>query len=157
MIKLNDGRYIIGFDDGYQKGKTATEVFENGIYLMGDVEPTIRENSLFYDGRYYKICEGRNAITEDKLSDENARLLTMVGMARELRENGIHKAEVILSVGLPFSNYGRDKHKLIEYYMSEPELNYIYEGKKYAISIVRVIACPQCYAAIASRLANIGV
>ena len=49
------------------------------------------------------------AITEDKVSDENARLLTMVAIAKELRTEEIHKAEVILAVGLPFSDYGGEK------------------------------------------------
>lgn len=30
MIKLNDGSYVIGFDDGYQFGKTANALFDNG-------------------------------------------------------------------------------------------------------------------------------
>ncbi len=30
MIRLDDGRYIIGFDDGYQLGKTANFIFDNG-------------------------------------------------------------------------------------------------------------------------------
>lgn len=60
--------------------------------------------------------EGRAAITEDKISYDDARLRTMAAVAMELRDTGIHKAEVVLAVGLPFSNYGRDKPKLIDYY-----------------------------------------
>lgn len=30
MIKLNNGRYIIGFDNGYQFGKTENFMFDNG-------------------------------------------------------------------------------------------------------------------------------
>lgn len=30
MIKLNNGRYIIGFDNGYQFGKTANFMFDKG-------------------------------------------------------------------------------------------------------------------------------
>ena len=49
MVRLEDGRYIIGFDDGYQLGKTASHVFDNGIHRLGTTEPTLKENSLFYD------------------------------------------------------------------------------------------------------------
>jgi hypothetical protein len=52
MIKLNDGKYIIGFDNGYQFGKSATTMFENGVYPLGKVEPSVREHSLKYDRRY---------------------------------------------------------------------------------------------------------
>lgn len=53
MIRLNDGRYIIGFDDGYQLGKTANFIFDNGVHRLGAIEPTLKENSLFYDGEFF--------------------------------------------------------------------------------------------------------
>ena len=154
MFRLEDGRYIIGFDDGYQLGKTANYVFDNGVHMIGSMEPTLSEKSLFYDGEYFKVGEGRAAITEDKVSDVDARLRTMVAMAMELRGIGIHKAEVVLAVGLPFSNYGRDKMKLIDYYNRQNRLEFTYEGEEYSVVIDKVIVCPQCYSAIASRLGN---
>ena len=154
MFKLDDGRYIIGFDDGYQLGKTANYVFDNGVHKIGSMEPTLSEKSLFYDGEYFKVGEGRAAITEDKVSDDDARLRTMAAIAMELRGAGIHKAEVVLAVGLPFSNYGRDKMKLIDYYSRQNRLEFTYEGEEYSVAIDKVIVCPQCYSAIASRLGN---
>lgn len=154
MIKLNDRSYIIGFDDGYQLGKTANFVFDNGVHMLGSVEPTLKENSLFYDGDYFKVGEGRAAITDDKVSDDTARLRTMAAIAMELRSKGVHKAEVVLAVGLPFSNYGRDKLNLIDYYNRQSRLNFAYEGEDYSVTITKVIVCPQCYSAIASRLGN---
>lgn len=154
MIQLENGRYIIGFDDGYQLGKTANYVFDNGIHMLGSAEPTLKENSLLYEGDYYKVGEGRAAITDDKISDDDARLRTMAAMAMELRREGIYRAEVVLAVGLPFSNYGRDKLKLIDYYSRQSTLNFSYEGEDYFVTIGKVIVCPQCYSAIASRLGN---
>ena len=75
MVKLSSDQYVIGFDNGYQFGKTAQSLFDNGVYAMGTVEPTVKEHSLKYGRKYYKVGEGRAAITEDKVSDENARLL----------------------------------------------------------------------------------
>lgn len=154
MYRLDDGRYIIGFDDGYQLGKTANYVFDNGVHMIGSMEPTLSEKSLFYDGEYFKVGEGRSAITEDKVSDDDARIRTMAAIAMELRGAGIHKAEVVLAVGLPFSNYGRDKMKLIDYYSRQNRLEFTYEGEEYSVAIDKVIVCPQCYSAIASRLGN---
>jgi len=154
MIQLENGKYIIGFDDGYQLVKTANFVFDNGVHILGSAEPTLKENSLFYDGDYFKVGEGRAAITEDKISDEDARLRTMAAIAMELRKAGIYKAEVILAVGVPFSNYGRDKLKLIDYYTRQSILNFSYEGEDYSVTITKVIVCPQCYSAIAARLGN---
>ena len=154
MVRLNDGRYIIGFDDGYQLGKTANYVFDNGVHMLGTTEPTLKEKSLFYDGEYFKVGEGRSAITEDKVSDDDARLRTMVAIAMELRDGSVHDAEIVLAVGLPFSNYGRDKMKLIDYYNRESKMKFIYEGEEFSVVIDKVIVCPQCYSAIASRLGN---
>lgn len=154
MIGLEDEKCIIGFDDGYQLGKTANFIFDNGVHRLGAVEPTLKENSLFYDGEFFKVGEGRSAITEDKISDDSARLRTMAAIAMELRKTGIHKADIILAVGLPFSNYGRDKLKLIDYYDQQNTLEFSYEGEDYSVKIVKVIVCPQCYSAIASRLGN---
>lgn len=154
MIKLENGSYIIGFDDRYQLGKTSNFVFDNGVHRLGSVEPTLKENSLFYDGEYFKVGEGRAALTEDKISDDTAMLRTMAAAAMELRKAGIHKAEIVLAVGLPFSNYGRDKLKLIDYYNRKNRLDFSYEDKDYSVDITKVIVCPQCYSAIASRLGN---
>lgn len=81
-------------------------------------------------------------------------LRTMAAVAMELRKAGIHKAEIVLAVGLPFSNYGRDKLKLIDYYNRKNRLDFSYEDEDYSVDITKVIVCPQCYSAIASRLGN---
>lgn len=154
MIKLNDGSYVIGFDDGYQFGKTANALFDNGVYEMGKVEPSVKEHSLKYERKYYKVGEGRAAITEDKVSDENARLLAMVAVANELKIEGVRKADVILAVGLPFSDYGREKKAVIDYYLRKPVLKYEFEGIRYDITIREVYVFPQCFAAISPRLSN---
>ena len=90
-------------------------MFDNGVCPLGKVEPSIREHSLKFERKYYKVAEGRAAITEDKVSDENARLLTMVAIAKELSAVGVRKAEIVLAVGLPFSDYGREKKDRIRF------------------------------------------
>lgn len=154
MIPCSNGQYIIGFDNGYQFGKTAQTLFANGVYAMGKVEPSVKEHSLKYERKYYKVGEGRAAITEDKVSDENARLLTMVAVAKELSTQGIRKADIILAVGLPFSDYGREKKQLLEYYGQKPVLKFEFEGIRYDVTISRIFVFPQCYSAIAPRLGN---
>ena len=37
MIELDNGQYIIGFDNGYQFGKTANFMFDNGVYPLGGI------------------------------------------------------------------------------------------------------------------------
>ena len=154
MVRLDNGKCIIGFDNGYQFGKTARALFGNGVHGMGKVEPSVRERSLKYGRKFYKVGEGRAAITEDKVSDEDARLLTMAAVAKELSMEGIRKAEVILAAGLPFSDYGREKGRLMDYYGQKPELRYEYEGIRYDVDIGRVFVFPKCYSAVAPCLGN---
>ena len=154
MVKLNNGIYVVGFDDGYQFGKTANMLFDNGVYEMGKIEPSVKEHSLKYERKYYKVGEGRTAITEDKVSDENARLLAMVAVANELKIEGVRKADVILAAGLPFSDYGREKKVVIDYYLRKPALKYESEGIHYDITIREVYVFPQCFAAISPSLSN---
>ncbi len=154
MVKIGDGRYVIGFDDGYQLGKTANYIFDNGVHMLGSVEPTLKENSLFYEGEYFKVGEGRAAITEDKVSSDAAMLRTMAAIAMELGSAGIRRAEVVLAVGLPFSDYGRGKLGLADYYARHGSLAFSYEGDDYEVGIAKVVVCPQCYSAIAARLGN---
>ena len=129
-------------------------LFDNGVYEMGKIEQSVKEHSLKYKRKYYKVGEGRAAITEDKVSDENARLLAMVAVANELKIEGVRKADVILAVGLPFSDYGREKKAVIDYYLRKPALKYEFEGIRYDITIREVYVFPQCFAAISPRLSN---
>ena len=129
-------------------------LFDNGVYEMGKIEPSVKEHSLKYKRKYYKVGEGRAAITEDKVSDENARLLAMVAVANELKIEGVRKADVILAVGLPFSDYGREKKAVIDYYLRKPALKYEFEGIRYDITIREVYVFPQCFAAISPSLSN---
>ena len=154
MIALNNGQYIIGFDNGYQFGKTVQTLFDNGVYALGKVEPSVKEHSLKYERRFYKVGEGRAVITEDKVSDENARLLTMIAVAKELSFKGITKADIILAVGLPFSDYGREKKRMLTYYEQKPILKFEFEGVRYDVNISWVFVFPQCYSAVAPRLGN---
>ncbi len=154
MVRLDDGRYIIGFDNGYQFGKTARSLFDNGVHAMGKVEPSVMEHTLKHRRRFYKVGEGRAAITEDKVSDEDARLLTMAAVAKELSMEGIRKAGIVLAVGLPFSDYGREKGQFLEYYGQEPVLRFEFEGTRYDVEICRTLVFPQCYSAVAPRLGN---
>ena len=154
MIALNNGQYIIGFDNGYQFGKTAQTLFDNGVYAMGKVEPSVKEHSLKYERKFYKVGEGRAVITEDKVSDENGRLLTMTAIAKELSLKGITKADIILAVGLPFSDYGREKKRVLTYYEQKLVLKFEFEGIRYDVNISRIFVFPQCYSAVAPRLGN---
>jgi len=153
MVKIKDA-IIIGVDVGFQYVKGVDVIFPNGVTNLGNAAPTLVENSLFYEGNYYKIGEGREKITDSKLNDNNARLLTMVAIAKELKNKMLTEADIVLAVGIPFSNYGKDKAEVVDYYNRTRELNFMYENTEYHINLIKVLCFPQCYSAIAPRLTN---
>lgn len=153
MIRLNDGTCIIGVDNGYQKVKTATQVMDNGVHAM-QVEPSVQDHALRYNDKFYKVFEGRASITDNKISDLSGLVLTYAAIAKELSTVGIKKASVILAVGLPFANYGKEKKQVLEYYTKDKNISFSYEGSDYEIFIKRVFVFPQCYAAISPRISN---
>ena len=84
MIKQDNGKYIIGFDNGYQFGKTANFMFDNGVFPLGKVEPSVREHSLKFERKYYKVTEGRAVITEDKKTHWNGFEMALFLMIYEV-------------------------------------------------------------------------
>lgn len=153
MIRLTDGTYIIGVDNGYQMVKTDQFIMDNGVKQM-PVEPSIVDHALKYNGTFYKVFEGRASITDDKVSDLSGLVLTFAAMAKELSSAGIKKATVILAVGLPFANYGKEKKQVVDYYTKDRNITFSYKGTDYELIIKKVFVFPQCYAAIAPRISN---
>ena len=120
MVRLNNEKCIIGFDDGYQLGKTTNFVFDNGVYFLGTAEPTLKENSLFYDGEHFKVGEGRSAITEDNISDNSARLRTMTGIVMEFRKAVMCRADVVyVRNGFPVESKSITIEKVIVKWLKE--------------------------------------
>lgn len=153
MIKLSENEYLIGVDNGYQNVKTANFLFENGIREMS-VEPSIKEHTLFINGKYYKVGEGRASLSKDKVSDEANRLLCYTAVALEMKRAGLKDIDLYLAVGVPFADYGKMKKPMIDYFLEEKEIDFAYEGDFYQIRLQKVMVFPQCYSAVASRLAN---
>lgn len=62
---------------------------------------------------------------------------------------------IILAVGLPFSDFGREKKNLAEYYNEKEVMKYEYEGTGCDIELKQVLVYSQCYSAAAPRLSNL--
>lgn len=153
MIELGEKKYLIGVDNGYQFVKTSNFLFENGIREMS-VEPSIKEHTMFINGKYYKVGEGRARLSKDKVSDEANRLLCYVAVAQEMRKAGLRDIDLYLAVGVPFADYGRMKKPMIDYFLRDKEVDFAYESAFYQIRLQKVMVFPQCYSAVANRLVN---
>ena len=60
-MKRYNNFLIVGIDHGYGNIKTANTVTPTGITKL-DAAPTFTKNTLYYDGSYYLIGEGRCGI-----------------------------------------------------------------------------------------------
>ena len=92
MKRLND-QFIIGVDHGYGNIKTANHCFKTGI-LGYDSEPLFTGDMLTYSGRYYLIGEGHKEYIAEKIEDEDYYLLTLVAIAKELKNTFVNSVFV---------------------------------------------------------------
>ena len=144
---------VVGIDHGFSMMKTPHATFENGVEKLGG-EATLSNNTLIYQGNYYKVGEGRLPLMQTKTENENYFLLTLAAIAKEMDIYQQYKANVILVVGLPFSRFGREKEDFI--IICYEKIQFSYSGREYEIRIIDAFVFPQCYAAIADKLREYG-
>ncbi len=142
---------VIGIDHGWSNMKTVSKVFSAGIKEI-TTEPAFFEDVLEYDGVYYKIGGKRMEVKDTKVDDENYYLLTLASVAKELERRGMRSANVLLSVGLPLTQFGAEKQAFIDYLSRSKDVTFRYDKNKYSIHISRVSVYPQCYAAVVDRI-----
>lgn len=146
---------VVGIDHGFSMMKTPHATFENGVEKLGG-EATLTNNTLIYQGNYYKVGEGRLPLMQTKTEDDNYFLLTLAAVAKEMDIYQQCKADVVLAVGLPFSRFGKEKEDFYNYLLREENIQFSYCGREYAIQMLDVYIFPQCYAAIADKLREYG-
>ena len=144
---------LCGIDHGFSTMKTAHFVFENGVKELGG-EASLLTNTMFLNGRYFKVGEGRLPLKDTKVEDEDYFLLTLAAMAREMDYYGLSDTEVYIAAGLPFTRFGQEKAEFKEY-LNPGSMDFQYNGKEYHIICRDVFLYPQCYAAIADRLGKL--
>ena len=147
MKELN-GIRIIGVDQGYGNMKTANHCFKTGI-LAYDTEPLFTADMLVYEGKYYLIGEGHKEFISEKIKDEDYYLLTLVAIAKELKDAGLTEAKVVIAAGLPLTWTSGQKKVFAEYLGKNKEVSFTYKKIDYHITIEDVRIYPQGYAAIA--------
>lgn len=142
---------VIGIDHGWSMVKTATQVFATAVKEIPN-EPPMRNDILEYNGKFYSIGERRLEVRSGKTENENFYLLTLAGIAKELRQRGKREANIYLAAGLPISRFSDEKKEFIEYLSKNKEISYRFEDDFFNIRIMHVAVFPQCYAAVVSRI-----
>ena len=143
---------ILGIDHGYAAMKTAHCSFPTGLVAYTH-EPYSNDHVLEYDGQFYVIGSGRQALQKDKTATESYYLLTLAAIAMELEARKLPgEAEVILAAGLPLTSFGRDKKSFRSYlYRDGSAIPFRYEGQDYTVTIQEVSLFPQGYAAVLTQ------
>ena len=147
MQKNNDA-YIIGVDHGYGNIKTANHIFKAGIASF-DHEPLFTGDMLVFGGRYCVIGEGHKEFVPQKQSDEDYYLLTLAGIAMELKDEGLTEADVMIAAGLPLTWTTGQKAEFAAYLTRNEEVSFTFRKADYYIRILGARIYPQGYAAVA--------
>ena len=147
MQKKND-TYIIGVDHGYGNIKTANHIFKAGIASF-DHEPLFTGDMLVFGGRYYVIGDGHKEFVPQKHGDEDYYLLTLAGIAMELKDEGISEADVIIAAGLPLTWTTGQKAEFTAYLTRNAEVSFTFRKVDYHIRVLGARIYPQGYAAVA--------
>lgn len=142
---------VIGIDHGWSSCKTNNFVFVSGVHEI-TTEPAIFDNVLEFGNKYYKIGGERLKVKDTKVEDDNYYLLTLAGIAKELKQRGKKSATIILAVGLPLTRFGAEKSDFIHYLSRTKEVSFLFEQEKYKVVIEKVVVYPQCYGAVVDRL-----
>lgn len=146
---------VIGIDHGWSQMKTVHEVFSSGVEEILS-EPAFFDDVLEYDGKYYKIGTKRDTVMENKISNEDYYLLTLVGIAREMKARSLHEARLVLGAGLPVTRYGFEKKDFLSYLSKNTDLSFRFEKEDYKVKIEKVAVFPQGYAAIVDKISEFG-
>ena len=147
MKKLDDA-VIIGVDHGYGNIKTANHIFKAGIAGY-DHEPLFTSDMLVFGGRYYVIGEGHKEFVPQKHGDEDYYLLTLAGIAMELKDEDLTEADVIIAAGLPLTWTSGQKTAFAAYLTRNAEISFTFRKVDYHIRILGARIYPQGYAAVA--------
>ena len=142
---------IIGVDVGYGQTKTANSCFSSGIKKLPG-RPPLSTRVIETNTGFYAIGGGKASIQKSKTEDESMRVLTMAGIAEELKKGGLTRAEVHLGVGAPLTRMGAEKQTYLDYYNRIKDLSFKYEDVSYNVKLLSVNVFPQGYAGVVDHM-----
>jgi len=150
QYKMNEV-LIIGVDHGYGNIKTAHTAFKTGI-SVSTTEPTINNNFVELNAKYYSMGEEHKKFESNKYTDEDFYVFTFAAVANEMEYRNISKAKIYLAVGVPLKWVKNQKENFKNYLTEKRYLTYKYKRKQYEVEIVGCEVLPQCYSAVAENL-----
>ena len=148
-MQKNNTKIIIGLDHGYGNIKTAHRVFKTGVECFEE-EPIVSMNYVKYKDKYYVIGENHLIYQGNKTDSKDFFILTLAGLAEELKFRGLHEAKVVLAAGLPLAWAKSQAADFRKYLMQDPELSFSFRRENYRVHLCGVEVFPQGFAAVCS-------
>lgn len=149
---------LTSIDHGFSSIKLPFMVFDNGVDELS-TDATFDRGTLKFNGKIYKVGEGRNHMKDVKTEDEDYFILTLAAIAEDIQRNVPNydykqTIDVVIAAGLPFKRFGVERDSFKKY-LERGKLSFRYEGKSFHINIRKVLLYPQCYAAVANILSRL--
>lgn len=151
----------VAVDHGKRNMKTCNFVFTTGLTEQ-DKKPARGEKYLKYQGKYYTLSEKRIPYQRDKTQDSRNRfwILTLFAIAMELEQKAqIQPEDVIqveLPIGLPPKHFAELCERYERYFKGDGKVQELcFNDKVYHLCIQNVMAFPQDYAAMMTRMTEI--
>lgn len=156
----------IGIDLGNFDTKSQDTITPNG-YTLHTVRPSMANEYLYYNGKYYCPCENRFNYKEDKTATERALILALFGISKQLLyrakqgktvesdriQEKLNKTKnVVLGFGLPLTHMSNAEstQRYFEDYFNEG-VEYIFNGYHISFRMIYSGVFPQNYAAICTN------
>ncbi|MFR7390341.1 MAG: hypothetical protein ACLUTU_16270 [Blautia faecis] len=111
-----------------------------------DEEPIVSTNFVKYRDKYYVIGESHLVYQGNKTDSDDFYILTLAGLAEELKFRGLHEAEVVLAAGLPLAWVNHKQP--IETYLMQEGTGFYVPKERYKVHLCGVEIFPQGLAAV---------
>ena len=101
-----------------------------------------------YRDKYYVIGESHLVYQGNKTETDDFYILTLAGLAEEMKYRGLHEADVVLAVGLPLAWVKTQAAEWRNYLMREKELDFSFRKERYKVHLCGLEIFPQGLAAV---------
>ena len=154
MTETFEAPVRIALDHGWSSIKGEHTFMETSVVPV-EYTPLTNHGLLEYKGKKYIVGQGRLGKQATKTENENYFLLTLAGIAKELKYQGKAQAEhVELYAGVPLTLFGAERKEFRDYLWHKERISFYFEGVHYSFYMDKVKIYAQCYAAIANRMGD---
>lgn len=149
MIRLKNGKIIVGIDLGNSSIKTVNTVLPGDIKRISG--KALNGDCIEVDGTYYSL-EGHGSYVVDRTGDEKMYIQVATACLNELQNQGVkiggRDISVVIGIGIAPQHWNKLNEKYKKYFQSRRNMTVRYQEKMVKFSIEDVYVMPQGIAGI---------